>query len=193
MRSTLYQSLIRANRFDLVLEKGTEIGVSRFVPVITARSQVQGNGEPSGARERALGAHRRRGGGAVRPRARSAGRSARCRSRTRYGGARGPEARCLRGRADAGARALSARAEPAAGGGQPLHRPRGWVRGRRGRARARGGGDHRLARAAHHALGDGGHRRLCADAGGAGGDGRVNPTGRPGQASKASGPCARRR
>src|SRR5688500_17647376 len=33
----LYQSLIRANRFDLVLEKGTEIGVSRFVPIVTAR------------------------------------------------------------------------------------------------------------------------------------------------------------
>lgn len=47
---TLYQSLIRANRFDLVLEKGTEMGVTRFVPVIAARSQVQGNGEPSGAR-----------------------------------------------------------------------------------------------------------------------------------------------
>jgi 16S rRNA (uracil1498-N3)-methyltransferase len=47
---TLYQSLIRANRFDLVLEKGTEIGVSRFVPVIAARSLVQGNGEPSGSR-----------------------------------------------------------------------------------------------------------------------------------------------
>jgi 16S rRNA (uracil1498-N3)-methyltransferase len=46
----LYQSLIRANRFDLVLEKATEIGVSRFVPVTTARSQVQGNGEPAGAR-----------------------------------------------------------------------------------------------------------------------------------------------
>jgi len=46
----LYQSLIRANRFDLVLEKGTEIGVSRFVPVIAARSQVQANGETSTAR-----------------------------------------------------------------------------------------------------------------------------------------------
>ena len=46
----LYQSLIRANRFDLVLEKGTEIGVSRFVPMISARSQVQGNGEPAVAR-----------------------------------------------------------------------------------------------------------------------------------------------
>ena len=46
----LNQSLIRANRFDLVLEKGTEIGVARFVPVIAARSQAQGNGEPAGAR-----------------------------------------------------------------------------------------------------------------------------------------------
>lgn len=46
----LYQSLIRANRFDLVLEKGTEIGVSRFVPVAAARSIIQGNGEPSSAR-----------------------------------------------------------------------------------------------------------------------------------------------
>jgi 16S rRNA (uracil1498-N3)-methyltransferase len=47
---TLYQSLIRANRFDLVLEKGTEIGVARFVPMAAARSQAQGNGEPSAAR-----------------------------------------------------------------------------------------------------------------------------------------------
>ena len=46
----LYQSLIRANRFDLVLEKGTELGVARFVPVIAARSVVQGNGETSSAR-----------------------------------------------------------------------------------------------------------------------------------------------
>src|SRR5437899_7699700 len=37
----LYQSLIRANRFDFVLEKGTEIGVSRFVPMVSARSQLQ--------------------------------------------------------------------------------------------------------------------------------------------------------
>jgi len=37
----LYQSLIRANRFDFVLEKGTEIGVARFVPIIAARTQVQ--------------------------------------------------------------------------------------------------------------------------------------------------------
>jgi 16S rRNA (uracil1498-N3)-methyltransferase len=37
----LYQSLIRANRFDWVLEKGTEIGVSSFVPVIATRVQLQ--------------------------------------------------------------------------------------------------------------------------------------------------------
>lgn len=37
----LYQSLIRANRFDFVLEKGTEIGVARFVPIIAAHTQVQ--------------------------------------------------------------------------------------------------------------------------------------------------------
>jgi 16S rRNA (uracil1498-N3)-methyltransferase len=37
---TLYQALIRPNRFDLVLEKGTEIGVSRFVPVTSERSQI---------------------------------------------------------------------------------------------------------------------------------------------------------
>lgn len=44
----LYQSLIRANRFDLVLEKGTEVGVSRFVPVASGRSQVRP--EPDTAR-----------------------------------------------------------------------------------------------------------------------------------------------
>jgi 16S rRNA (uracil1498-N3)-methyltransferase len=47
---TLYQSLIRANRFDLVLEKGVEVGVSRFVPITSARSVVQDSGEPSTAR-----------------------------------------------------------------------------------------------------------------------------------------------
>ncbi|HET9476631.1 MAG TPA: RsmE family RNA methyltransferase [Dehalococcoidia bacterium] len=49
---TLYQSLIRQNRFDLVLEKGTELGVSRFVPMTSARSQHHGdvNGETSTAK-----------------------------------------------------------------------------------------------------------------------------------------------
>jgi len=36
----LYQSLIRPNRFDIAIEKGTELGVARFVPVINARSQL---------------------------------------------------------------------------------------------------------------------------------------------------------
>ena len=42
----LYQSLIRGPRFELVLEKGTEVGVSRFVPVVSGRSQVRPAGEP---------------------------------------------------------------------------------------------------------------------------------------------------
>lgn len=54
---TLYQSLIRQNRFDLVLEKGTELGVSRFVPMTSARSQPHGdaNGEPSSAKAKRWG------------------------------------------------------------------------------------------------------------------------------------------
>jgi 16S rRNA (uracil1498-N3)-methyltransferase len=49
VKIVLYQSLIRANRFDLVLEKGTEIGVARFVPLIPSRGQIQ-DGEASGSR-----------------------------------------------------------------------------------------------------------------------------------------------
>jgi 16S rRNA (uracil1498-N3)-methyltransferase len=37
----LYQSLVRPQRFELVLEKGTEIGVSRFVPLLSGRAQVK--------------------------------------------------------------------------------------------------------------------------------------------------------
>ncbi|MDP2674269.1 MAG: RsmE family RNA methyltransferase [Dehalococcoidia bacterium] len=40
----LYQSLVRPQRFDLVLEKGTELGVSRFVPLISDRAQVKTEG-----------------------------------------------------------------------------------------------------------------------------------------------------
>lgn len=35
---TLYQSLIKKDNFELVLQKGTELGVSVFVPIIAARS-----------------------------------------------------------------------------------------------------------------------------------------------------------
>lgn len=37
----LYQALIRLPRFEWVLEKGTELGVASFVPVITERSIVR--------------------------------------------------------------------------------------------------------------------------------------------------------
>ncbi len=37
---TLYQSLLKGQKFDLVLQKGTELGVVAFVPVIAARCLV---------------------------------------------------------------------------------------------------------------------------------------------------------
>ena len=39
---TLYQSLLARDKFELVLQKCTEVGVSRFVPIITRRSLVRG-------------------------------------------------------------------------------------------------------------------------------------------------------
>ena len=41
VRLTLYQSLLPRDKFELVLQKCTEVGVSRFVPVITQRSLVR--------------------------------------------------------------------------------------------------------------------------------------------------------
>ncbi|MBP6015781.1 MAG: 16S rRNA (uracil(1498)-N(3))-methyltransferase [Candidatus Promineofilum sp.] len=41
VRVTLYQSLLRREKFEWVLQKGTEIGVAAFVPVITRRSLVR--------------------------------------------------------------------------------------------------------------------------------------------------------
>ena len=38
---TLYQSLMKRDKFEFVLQKATEIGVSRIVPVISQRSIVQ--------------------------------------------------------------------------------------------------------------------------------------------------------
>jgi 16S rRNA (uracil1498-N3)-methyltransferase len=35
---TLYQALLKRDNFEWVLQKGTEIGVTRFVPLITART-----------------------------------------------------------------------------------------------------------------------------------------------------------
>lgn len=41
----LYQSITKGERFDWLLEKGTEIGVARFVPIIAARAVVKTSGE----------------------------------------------------------------------------------------------------------------------------------------------------
>lgn len=38
---TLYQSFLKRDKFEMVLQKGTEVGVSRFVPLITKRTLVQ--------------------------------------------------------------------------------------------------------------------------------------------------------
>lgn len=40
-RVTLYQALVPREKFELVLQKGTEVGVSAFVPVVTERSLVR--------------------------------------------------------------------------------------------------------------------------------------------------------
>jgi 16S rRNA (uracil1498-N3)-methyltransferase len=41
----LFQSITKGDRFEWLLEKGTEIGVSRFVPLIAARAVVKTAGE----------------------------------------------------------------------------------------------------------------------------------------------------
>ena len=49
LRLVLYPALIKGPRFDWVLEKGTEVGVSSFVPVVSSRSVVR-PGEASASR-----------------------------------------------------------------------------------------------------------------------------------------------
>ena len=41
VRLHLYQSITKGDRFEWLLEKGTEIGVARFVPLLTARAVVK--------------------------------------------------------------------------------------------------------------------------------------------------------
>lgn len=41
VRVTLYQSITKGERFEWLLEKGTEIGAARFVPLMTARAVVK--------------------------------------------------------------------------------------------------------------------------------------------------------
>ena len=47
---TLYVALLKARKLDLVLQKGTEIGVSRFVPILTDRAIVGSLNELSDAK-----------------------------------------------------------------------------------------------------------------------------------------------
>jgi 16S rRNA (uracil1498-N3)-methyltransferase len=49
-RITLYQGLLKGQKFDWVLQKGTEIGVSAFVPVLAARCIIGSLDAVSGAR-----------------------------------------------------------------------------------------------------------------------------------------------
>jgi len=44
VRLSLYQSITKGDRFEWLLEKGTEIGVARFVPLLTARAVVKPEG-----------------------------------------------------------------------------------------------------------------------------------------------------
>ena len=45
VRVTLYQGMLKADRFELVLQKGTELGASVFVPTLCARSVPRPRGE----------------------------------------------------------------------------------------------------------------------------------------------------
>lgn len=49
-RITLYQGLLKGHKFDWVLQKGTEIGIAAFVPVLAARCIVGSLGDVSEAR-----------------------------------------------------------------------------------------------------------------------------------------------
>ncbi len=49
---TLFQSTLKGERFEWVLQKGTELGTSRFVPLICARNVVDDRRAVDGKRER---------------------------------------------------------------------------------------------------------------------------------------------
>jgi 16S rRNA (uracil1498-N3)-methyltransferase len=44
VKLNLYQSITKGDRFEWLLEKGTEIGITRFVPLITARTVAKPEG-----------------------------------------------------------------------------------------------------------------------------------------------------
>jgi 16S rRNA (uracil1498-N3)-methyltransferase len=47
---TLYQGLPKADKFELIVQKGTELGINRFVPLITTNTVVKWKEEKSAAR-----------------------------------------------------------------------------------------------------------------------------------------------
>jgi 16S rRNA (uracil1498-N3)-methyltransferase len=49
VRLHLYQSITKGERFEWLLEKGTEVGVSHFVPLVAARAVVTTKGESNRA------------------------------------------------------------------------------------------------------------------------------------------------
>ena len=52
VRLTLYQAMIRPERFEWALQKCTELGVSRFVPIITQRTERRSRDVSANRRER---------------------------------------------------------------------------------------------------------------------------------------------
>ena len=156
---TLYQSLIRPKRFDLVLEKGAELGVARFVPVVSGRAQVKTEGGSSAGGT--LAADRHGGGGAVRPRPRPGRRAA-----VPFAEAvrTAPGLRLLPYEGERSwAWLVPARREAAAREAVSLFiGPEGGFSAEEAPLPPRGRLRRRLARPAHPALGDGWHRRLRA-------------------------------
>jgi 16S rRNA (uracil1498-N3)-methyltransferase len=51
-RITLYQGILKSDRFEFVLQKGTELGIVEFVPLITARTVALDRDAPSKKRSR---------------------------------------------------------------------------------------------------------------------------------------------
>ena len=64
---TLFQSMLMREKFEWVLQKGTEIGIARFAPVLTARSLVRTK-DIDGQQAGPLASDPGRGRGAVAPR-----------------------------------------------------------------------------------------------------------------------------
>ena len=50
LRLTLAQGIARGEKMDLILQKATELGVARIVPLLTERSEVRLDGERAGKR-----------------------------------------------------------------------------------------------------------------------------------------------